>query len=167
MAALRDRFDCDVAALATPANLVARAADLLRAETARPDLAAEIELRKEVPAQGGLGGGSSDAAAALVALNTLWELGLSDARLESLAGRLGSDTPYLVRGGTAWITGRGEFVEPLPDAEPLWLTLVKPPVDISTAAVFRALSPADYGDGADTEAVIAAIRAGRPCPSSG
>ncbi len=159
-----DRFDCDIAALATPDNLVTRAAEALRAEVGRPDLAAEIELHKAVPAQAGLGGGSSDAATTLVALNALWGLGLSLARLESLAARLGSDTPYLIHGGTARIEGRGEVVEPLPDAEPLWLVLVKPPVDISTPTIFRALTPADYGDAADTEAVIAAIRAGRPLP---
>jgi 4-diphosphocytidyl-2C-methyl-D-erythritol kinase len=159
-----DRFDCDVAALAQPDNLVARAAALLRAETGRPDLRAEIELHKEVPAQGGLGGGSSDAATALVTLNTLWGLGLSLARLEALAARLGSDTPYLIHGGTARIDGRGEIVEPLPDAEPFWLALVKPPVDVSTPAVFGALTPDDYGDASDTEAIIAAIRAGKPLP---
>lgn len=158
------RFDCDVAALATPDNLVARAADLLRAEVGQPNLVAAVELHKEVPAQGGLGGGSSDAATALVALNALWGLGVSMVRLEALAAQLGSDTPYLVHGGTARIEGRGEVVEPLPDAEPLWLVLARPPVGISTPAVFRALTPAEYGDDADTEAVVTAIRAGEPLP---
>ena len=55
-------------------------------------------------------------------------------------------------------------MEPLPDAEPLWLALVKPSVDVSTPTVFRAVTPADYGDDADTEAVIAALRAGQPLP---
>ena len=159
-----DRFACDVEALATPDNLVMRAADALRAEVGRPDLTAEIELHKEVPAQAGLGGGSSDAATALVALNTLWRTGLSMTRLETLAARFGSDTPYLVQGGTASIGGRGEIVEPLPDAEPFWLVLVKPPVDVPTPTVFRALTPADYGDTGDTEAIIAAIRDGQPLP---
>ncbi|HET9110986.1 MAG TPA: 4-(cytidine 5'-diphospho)-2-C-methyl-D-erythritol kinase [Ktedonobacterales bacterium] len=159
-----DSFECDVATLATPDNLVSRAADTLRAEVGRPDLKVAIELHKEVPAQAGLGGGSSDAATALVALNTLWRTGLSMTRLEELAARFGSDTPYLVQGGTASIGGRGEIVEPLPDAEPFWLVLVKPPVDVSTPAVFRALTPADYGDAGDTEAIIAAIRGGQPLP---
>lgn len=155
-----DRFTCDVAELSAPDNLVARAAALLRAETGRPDLTAEIELHKEIPAQGGLGGGSSDAATALVALDTLWGLGLGMERLEQLAGRLGSDTPYLVRGGTALIGGRGEVVTPLPDAEPLWIVLVRPSVAVSTAKVFGALAPMDYRDATDTEAVVAAIRSG-------
>lgn len=157
-------FICDITELATPDNLVARAAELLRAEVGRPGLAAEIELHKAVPAQGGLGGGSSDAATALATLNALWGLGLSERRLESLAARLGSDVPYLVQGGAARIDGRGEIVEPLPDAEPLWLVLAKPSIGVSTASVFRALTPADYGDAADTDAVVAAIRAGRPLP---
>ena len=160
----RDRFMCDVAELSAADNLVARAAALLREEVGRPDLTAEIELHKEVPAQGGLGGGSSDAATTLVALNALWGLGLSVERLESLAARLGSDTSYLVQGGTASIEGRGEIVVPLPDAESLWLVLARPSVGVSTAAVFGALAPADYGDAADTEAVIAAVRAGQPLP---
>lgn len=160
----QDRFMCDVAELSAPDNLVARAAALLREEVGRPDLTAEIELHKEVPAQGGLGGGSSDAATALVALNALWGLGLSVERLETLAARLGSDTAYLVQGGTASIEGRGEIVVTLPDAEPLWLVLARPPIGVSTAAVFGALTPADYGNAADTEAVIAAIRAGQPLP---
>jgi 4-diphosphocytidyl-2-C-methyl-D-erythritol kinase len=159
-----NRFTCDVAELSAPDNLVARAAALLRAETERPDLTAEIELHKEIPTQGGLGGGSSDAATTLVALNTLWKLGLDVERLEALAARVGSDTPYLTQGGTARISGRGEFVEALPDAEPLWFVLVRPLVAISTATVFSALTPADYSDDADTQAVVAAIRSGQPLP---
>lgn len=159
-----DSFTCDVAELSAPANLVARAAALLRAEAGRPDLGAEIELRKEVPAQGGLGGGSSDAATALVALDALWGLGLGMARLEALAAQLGSDTPYLIQGGTAWVGGRGEVVTPLPDAEPLWIVLAKPPVAISTPTVFGALSPVDYTDETDTETVVAAIRGGEALP---
>ena len=157
-------FVCDVAELSAPDNLVARAADALRAEVGRPELGADIELHKEVPAQGGLGGGSSDAATTLAALNALWELGLSPERLETLAARLGSDTAYFVGGGTARIEGRGEVVRPLPDAEPLWLVLARPPVSVSTPSVFRALTPADYGDAADTDAVVAAIQAGQPLP---
>lgn len=158
------RFSCDDATLDTPDNLVARAGRLLRDESGRPDLSAEIELHKEIPAQGGLGGGSSDAATTLVALNRRWELGLTLERLEALAARLGSDVPYLIHGGTARIEGRGEIVEPLPDIEPLWLVLVRPPVGVSTAAVFRSLTPADYGSADDTSALLSAIWSGAPLP---
>lgn len=145
-------------------NLALRAAELLRGEAAEPRPGVAIELRKETPAQGGLGGGSSDAASVLVALNALWGLSLAAPRLEELGARLGSDVPFFVRGGTARIVGRGEGVVPLPDAEPLWLVLAKPLIGVSTAAVFRALAPAEYGSDDDTRALVAALDAGLPVP---
>ena len=159
-----DTFACDMPELTGPDNLVARAVALLRAEAGRPLPAVDTQLHKVIPAQGGLGGGSSDAATTLVALNALLGLGFSAARLEKLAGQLGSDTPYLVTGGTARIAGRGERVEPLPDIEPLWIALVTPATPVSTAALFRTLTPADYGDAAATDELVAAIRAGQPIP---
>lgn len=160
----RDTFVCDAPELAGPDNLVARAVALLREEVDRSLPPVDAQLHKEIPAQGGLGGGSSDAATTLVALNALLDLRLSHERLEALAGRLGSDTPYLVTGGAARITGRGEYVEPLPDIEPLWIALVTPASPVSTAAVFRALTPADYGDSGATDLLVAAIRAGGSVP---
>ena len=159
-----DTFACDPPELAGPDNLVARTVALLRAEVGRPLPPVDAQLHKAIPAQGGLGGGSSDAATTLVTLNALLGLGLSRDRLEALAGQLGSDTPYLVTGGTARIHGRGERVEPLPDIEPLWIALVTPAAPVSTAALFRALTPADYGDATTTDALVAAIRAGQPIP---
>lgn len=166
-------FACDLPELgAADENLAYRAARALMDEAlalggdaarrARRGLA--LELRKETPTQAGLGGGSSDAATTLAALDALWGLRLGAARLEALAATLGSDTPFFVGGGTALIGGRGEVVTPLPDAEPLWLILLKPRVGVSTAAIFRALTPADYGDAADTEAVVGAIQAGQSLP---
>jgi 4-diphosphocytidyl-2-C-methyl-D-erythritol kinase len=160
-------FACDVDELAGPDNLVARAVALLRTEAAQTGRAiptVATQLRKETPTQGGLGGGSSDAATTLVALNTLLGLDLTRERLEELAGGLGSDTPYLVTGGTARIHGRGERVEPLPDAEPLWIALVTPAAPIPTAALFRTLTSADYGNTHATDALVVAIRAGQPIP---
>lgn len=153
----------DVPALQNDENLALRAARLLHDEGYLSGGAA-LELLKRIPAQGGLGGGSSDAAAVLTALNRLCALNLSRARLEALGARLGSDVPFFIRGGTALIEGRGEYVTPLPDGEPLWLIVARPPVGVSTAAVFRALTPADYGDAQDTEAVVAAIRRGAKIP---
>lgn len=162
--------DCDAPELRSPENLAPRAAHLLRAtmdetmDETMGERGVAIELRKEIPAQGGLGGGSSDAATVLVALNTLWGTGHRVARLEELAAVLGSDVPFFVRGGTCLISGRGEVVAPLPEAEPLWLMLAKPPVRVPTGAVFRALTPTDYGDDGATDAVVRAIRAGAPLP---
>ncbi|HEU5439429.1 MAG TPA: 4-(cytidine 5'-diphospho)-2-C-methyl-D-erythritol kinase [Ktedonobacterales bacterium] len=155
---------CDVPALQAEDNLALRAARRLQAEAARPLPDVTIELRKAIPAQAGLGGGSSDAASVLVALNAAWSLGLDDTRLEALGAELGSDVPFFIRGGTALIEGRGERVTPLPDAEPLWIVLARPRLGLSTAAVFRALAPADYTSGEDTAAVADAIRAGQPLP---
>jgi len=153
----------DVPALQSDENLALRAARLLQTEGHLAGGAA-LELRKQIPAQGGLGGGSSDAAAVLTALNQIYALNLTQAQLEALGARLGSDVPFFIQGGTALIEGRGEFVTQLPDCEPLWLIIARPPISVSTAAVFRALTPADYGDANDTEAVVAAIRSGGPVP---
>jgi 4-diphosphocytidyl-2-C-methyl-D-erythritol kinase len=158
-------FRCDVAELNTPDNLVARAMGLLWRESKRSDLGIRIELHKELPAQAGLGGGSSDAACVLTWLNQMWELGVPESGLLELAAQLGSDVPFFVYGGTAEIGGRGEFVTPLPPAEPLWLVLAKPAATrVSTAAVFSGLGPEDYSSGSSTSLVATAIRAGQPIP---
>ena len=153
----------DVPALQNDENLALRAARLLQNEGYLSGGVA-LELRKRIPAQGGLGGGSSDAAAVLTALSRLCHLDLTSTRLEELGARLGSDVPFFIQGGTALVEGRGEYVTPLPDCEPLWLIVARPPVSVSTASVFQALSPADYGDARDTEAVVAAVRRGEPLP---
>jgi 4-diphosphocytidyl-2-C-methyl-D-erythritol kinase len=72
--------------------------------------------------------------------------------------------PYFLSGGTALIAGRGERVAPLPDAQPLWLVLARPPIAVSTAAVYRALSPQDYATSDDTDTIVQAIQQGEPLP---
>ena len=158
---------CDLDGLPMAENLAYRAAALLQREAddmGRTGLGAHIEAQKTTPAQAGLGGGSSDAAATLNALNILWGVDVDTARLETLGAQLGSDVPFFLRGGTALIEGRGEVVTLLPDAEPLWFVLVKPPIGVSTAAVFRSLEPTEYDDATASEALVAAIRAGEPLP---
>jgi 4-diphosphocytidyl-2-C-methyl-D-erythritol kinase len=150
--------------LNTPGNLALRAALALRDEVGDASLGVEIELLKAIPSPGGLGGGSSDAAAVLLALNTLWRTHLSLDRLESLAAMLGSDVPYFLTGGTALIEGRGERVIALPDAQPLWLVLAKPPIAVSTAAVYHSLSSQDYATADDSRAIVQAIQCGEPLP---
>lgn len=157
-------FDCDDVELRSEDNLALRAARLLADTAPVRRLGAQIELRKEVPAQAGLGGGSSDGASVLATLNSLWRLDLPIERLETLAAQLGSDVPFFVRGGTALIEGRGEYVTPLPDAEPLWLVLAKPSIGVPTAQVFRGLGAESYSGGEDSEAVVNAIRERRPLP---
>jgi 4-diphosphocytidyl-2-C-methyl-D-erythritol kinase len=96
-----------------------------------------VHLVKRLPVEAGLGGGSADAAAALVALDRLWNAGLSEAALVELAAAVGSDVPFFLVGGTALGTGRGERVSPLPDLPAHAVVLVHPPVRIATAEAYR------------------------------
>lgn len=153
-------LDCDVPALAGQDNLAVRAVNLARA--AKDNLPnVRVELVKGIPSPGGLGGGSSDGAAVLRALNAWWKIGLSLQRLTEIAAALGSDAPFFIRGGTALIEGRGERVTPLPAIRPLWLIVAHPPVSVPTPAVFRRLTPAAYSDGSATHALVNAIQRGK------
>lgn len=93
-------------------NLAVRAARLLATATGHPG-GVHLEIRKSVPVAGGMGGGSADAAAALVACDALWETGLSNSALHELAAQLGADVPFALHGGTAVGTGRGDVLNPV------------------------------------------------------
>ena len=112
---------------------------LLMRERYNVQQGALLQLQKFIPVQAGLGGGSADAAATLVGLNILWGLGLDVSELEVLAAEIGSDTAFLIRGGTALSKGRGEKLQDLPKLEPRWLTLFKPASGLSTPRVFQNL----------------------------
>ena len=98
---------------------------------------------KRIPAAAGLGGGSSDAAAALVAANLGWKLGLSDAELAAAAAQLGSDVPFFLSGGPAVCRGRGERIEPVEELGALDFVVARPPAGLATAAVYDACRPAE------------------------
>lgn len=121
---------------AGPQNLVQRAADDL-ARFASVKQGVRIHLTKRIPVGGGLGGGSSDAAAALRGLDHLWGLGLGSAGLFPLARRLGADVPYFLTGGTALGIARGDEVYPLRRQIAAHVVVVDPRRSVSTAAVFR------------------------------
>lgn len=142
-------------------NLAVRAVRALLAAAGRGGDDVALELDKHVPAGGGLGGGSSDAAGALRAVNRLLSLGRDEGELVSVAASLGSDVPFLVRGGTALGRGRGEILEPLPAPPPMRFSLIVPSFGVSTAAVYRAL-PADLPAPVDPAAALAALAAGDP-----
>ena len=112
-------------------NLIVRAARLLR----RGSLGAHITLVKRIPTGGGLGGGSSNAATTLLALNQLWELGLSRTELMQLGRGLGADVPVFVGGRTAWAEGVGEILTPV-DLPPAWYLVITPACHVSTAEIF-------------------------------
>ncbi|HEX5854982.1 MAG TPA: 4-(cytidine 5'-diphospho)-2-C-methyl-D-erythritol kinase [Thermoanaerobaculia bacterium] len=132
---------------ADSSNLVLRAANALR-ERFSVRRGARIHLSKKIPIGGGLGGGSSNAAATLRALTSLWRLPATNSDLHSLAAALGSDVPFFLVGGRARGTGRGEILRLLPDGPEEWLVLVFPPFSLSTAAVYGALSAPALTDSA-------------------
>jgi 4-diphosphocytidyl-2-C-methyl-D-erythritol kinase len=120
-------------------NLVIRAAQVL-AKSAGVPAQARLHLRKQIPVAGGLAGGSADAAAALVACDALWGTGLSRDELAELAAEVGSDVPFLVLGGTALGTGRGETVSPVLARPTAWhWVIATADVGLSTPEVYREL----------------------------
>ena len=154
------RFACDRSALAGTENLVVRAARALQNATGC-QRGAELRLCKGIPIAAGLGGGSSDAATALVALNRHWRLGLPLAELSRIGATLGSDIPFFLAGPTAVVSGCGERVERLPSPPPGWVVLVRPRQPLSTAAVYGALRPESYSDGSRARRLAADLRQGR------
>jgi 4-diphosphocytidyl-2-C-methyl-D-erythritol kinase len=134
---------CDDPTLPTGGeNLVVKAAERLKAASGSPR-GATIGLRKAIPSQAGLAGGSSDAAATLSALDRLWDLGTPPGRLDALAGEIGSDVAFFRHAPAAVCRGRGERVDALPLRTALYFVLICPPVGLSTADVYRSLAPPD------------------------
>ena len=130
---------CDDASIPTDErNLIVRAANAVRKKFA-VDKGATIRLEKRIPSPGGLGGGSSNAAVALIGLNRLWGLNLPLYELHSIAEELGSDVSFFLYGGTAIGTGRGELIEPIDDRVADAMLIVTPPVAVSTAEAFYGL----------------------------
>jgi 4-diphosphocytidyl-2-C-methyl-D-erythritol kinase len=131
---------CDRPDLPTgPDNLVVKAADRLRLRAGRSELGADLHLAKRIPTQAGLAGGSSDAAATLVALDRLWDLQTPPDRLDALAGQIGSDVAFFRHAPAAICRGRGERVDAVPVPRPLAFVLVCPPIGVRTASVYRHL----------------------------
>lgn len=124
-------------------NLVVRAAQaLLKYDDQRRGL--RITLKKNIPVAAGLGGGSSDAATTLVAVNKLLGLDLDTETLHREALLLGADVPFFLYGSTAWATGVGDTLQPVTILPQYWLVLVNPGVAVSTAQVYNALSADSY-----------------------
>jgi 4-diphosphocytidyl-2-C-methyl-D-erythritol kinase len=119
-----------------PANLVVRAVELVR-RRAGVRRGAKLRLVKRIPAAAGLGGGSSDAAAALVAANEGWRLGRSPDELAQWAAEVGSDVPFFLAGGPAVCRGRGERVSPVAGLGAMSFVVVRPPEGLATAEVYR------------------------------
>ena len=134
-------------------NLAARAADDLLVRAGRSGHGVKLTLRKKIPAGAGLGGGSADAAAALLAVRRMLDIDIDDDGLRDVGAALGSDVPFCLGGGAAWLRGRGEHVEPvdLPIGMPFLVAV--PPFRLSTPDVYRTWD--DLGRPRSTRAVPA------------
>lgn len=150
-------------------NLILRAARLLQRHTGTAQ-GARFTLDKRLPMGGGLGGGSSNAATTLVALNRLWQTGLSEDELAGLGLQLGADVPVFVRGRSGWAEGVGENIVPM-RLPPRWYVVLVPDAHVSTAAVFAApelprssppITPAQFLAGAGHNDCQAWVRAHYP-----
>ena len=160
----------EVAGVPAGADLALRAARVLAAQH-RVRAGVGIELRKRLPVQGGVGGGSSDAATVLVALNRLWRLDLSVEALAALGLGLGADVPVFVRGQAAWAEGVGEQLTPADFPAPIYV-LVQPDVTVTTAELFQATeltrdSPDNHNDRFSDDGWAKRLRAGGPAAVSG
>jgi 4-diphosphocytidyl-2-C-methyl-D-erythritol kinase len=156
------RILCDDPAVPTgPENLIARAWALLRREHPERVGGVEVRLTKVIPMGAGLGGGSSDAAAALAAVDRLYGLGLSPTQRERHAALLGSDCAFFVRGGTALGSGRGELLRRIPNRLPrLWVVIVWPGFASLTGPAYAGITSADWRDGTAVQRAADAIQCG-------
>lgn len=138
-------------------NLIYRAAQLLY-EKASMEEGVEIVLTKRIPIAAGMAGGSTDAAATLVGMNRLFGLGYSEEELMEMGVTLGADIPYCIRGGTVLSEGIGEKLTPLPAVPGAWLVVAKPPIDVSTAYVYKNLDLEGLTGHPDIDGMVEAIR---------
>ena len=153
---------CDMPDWTEGGSLVSRAVSLLRDATGYTRGVA-IDITKKIPLMSGLGGDSSDAAATLIGLNEIWELGLSLEKQSTMAAELGSDVTFFLQGGTALAAGRGESITPLPPLQKIWAVLVVPDVPAQegkTTRMYQSLTASHYTDGVLTDKIVAAIKRG-------
>lgn len=150
------RLECASAEVPTGSdNLIVRAVELIRKrfpDRARATL--HVRLEKRIPVGSGLGGGSADAAATLRACNEIFNLGLTAEQLRSLAVEIGMDVPFLIEGGRAIATGRGELLRPLPVGRKAWAVVAVPDVSISTAWAYGRLDEAEKHAAPDLEEFV-------------
>ncbi len=155
-------FTCDVAGLSdSKHNLCVKAARLLVAEGLLKS-GLSIDLKKRIPSEAGMAGGSSDAAAVLCGLNELCGLGLSYEQLESLGVRLGADVPFCIRGGTQVAEGIGEILTELPAWEGLPVLIAKPAAGASTKDIFAKIDAVSELPHPEVEGVLRAVETKDP-----
>ena len=157
----RTSLECNYPSLEDEHNLVLRTCRLIQEYTGHQGGAA-ITLHKNIPMAAGLGGGSSDSAAAFKALNALWGTNLEGSILEELALRLGSDIPFFLNGACALAQGRGEELSPLPPVSGIWAVVATPSSEIAdkTARLYSLLGEKDFSNGSATAELAERIRDG-------
>lgn len=119
-----------------------------------------VTIDKKIPVAAGLGGGSTDAAATIRALNKIWSLNMTVAEMIEIGMQVGTDVPYSIVGGTAFVSGRGENVQPIKPVPPCWVVLAKPRISVSTKTVFRALEVEQVDYTPKSRTVMQAIEEG-------
>jgi 4-diphosphocytidyl-2-C-methyl-D-erythritol kinase len=155
-------LSCNIPELVSPNNLIFKAARLMESAAGR-DHGVAISLTKGIPPAGGLGGGSSDAAAVLQSLNELWKLDLPWEKLGELAARLGSDVPFFCCGSaTALARGRGDRVAALPALRRTWIVLAVPAIQVAdkTRRMYARLDASRFTDGRYAERMAGLIQRG-------
>ncbi len=163
----QDRLDVEIRDAGAPGALpsgglnLALVAALALADACPDGGGARIEIEKRIPVAGGLGGGSADAAATLLALNELWGCDLDLAALVDVAERIGSDVPAMLAGGPVLVAGRGELLTPAETA-PLWWVLVSPGFGVRSPDAYRWWDEDGGATGPDPASLLAAAAAGDP-----
>ena len=156
---------CSDPDLSGEGNLVLKAAEALSRTIGKPT-PASIHLEKAIPYSMGLGGGSSNAAATLMALNSMFDLGCWAEELRDIAASIGSDVAFFLMGGTALGTGRGEELTPIPDAPEISYVVLCPdlPQELGTKTgrLYSLMTPENYSDGSHTERMVESLCLGRP-----
>lgn len=140
-------------------NLIYKAIEMVRSEYGISD-GMHVKLDKRIPVAGGMAGGSSDAAATLKAMNTMFELGMDSERMNAMALKLGADVPYCLLGGTALAEGIGEKLTPLASVPDANILLVKPQISVSTPAIYSKYDETEGLEHPDIDGIRAAIEAG-------
>ena len=161
-------LQCTEPSLSNRDNLVVKAVEMLQ-NTYHCKQGAIITLEKRIPHSAGLGGGSSDAAITLQALNELWNLEIPNSQLVQLATRLGSDVPFFFHRGTALVEGRGERVTPVSQSLPSWFVLLVPSLKLpqqKTQELFTQLENRHYTDGSYVTGALEALSQGEQLSSS-
>ena len=151
-------LECNIPALETKDNLVIRAIEILKKYSGSGE-GVRVYLEKSIPMRSGLGGGSSDAACTLVAMNNIWDLRLKIEELKVFAAELGADVPFFLEGGTALVNGKGEHVLPLPDVEDIYFVLLVPKscVGEKTATMYANIDSHHYTKGEISRQLIRSI----------